>query len=209
MILDKDNITQALRGKLKGAKAHQIMSPMDRELTPSSNNIANLRNSSVLVLLELKDNQLFTVLTKRAAQLRNHPGQISFPGGACEEGETMIETAIREAKEEIGISTHSIEIVRELSPLYVPVSNYIIHPVVAWSKQNDYSINSPDELDELILFPISEFINKLHCQKEIIIDKLAVKVPAYTINEHIVWGATAMIISELIELLKDYFLSNR
>ncbi len=168
-------------------------------------NLNFARNSSVLILLFPDQSKISTVLIKRAEYPGVHSGQISFPGGKCEKTDSsIISTALREANEEIGITVSDIKIIGELTHLYIPRSNFIIYPVVSYTSEKPDFIVDKEEVNELILVDIDEFLNDNHIlMKEFITsNKMSVSAPYYKINEHAVWGATAMIISEFVEIIK-------
>jgi 8-oxo-dGTP pyrophosphatase MutT (NUDIX family) len=133
-----------------------------------------------------------------------HPGQISFPGGKVEKEDLSAEmTALREAREEVGIDSESIEILGKLSDLYVEVSKFSIQPFLAWADKKPEFLLSKGEVEELILFPLSEFVaNENISETELDTITGPLRVKYYPFDGKIIWGATAMILSELIEILK-------
>ena len=138
--------------------------------------------------------------------MKHHPGQISFPGGKVEKEDTSAEmTALREAREEVGIDPGAVEILGKLSELYLEVSQFSIQPFIAWSdKKPDFLVNS-GEVEELILFPLSDFVaNEAISEVELQTFTGPLLVKYYPHNGEIIWGATAMILSELIEILRNY-----
>lgn len=164
------------------------------------------RKSAVLILIYPKENSLHTVLTLRNTYKGVHSAQVSFPGGKSEPEDIDAEaTAIREAQEELNIQHKDIEILGRLSPLYIPPSNFLVKPIVAI--QNTLPNLSPDpiEVAKIIESPLSNFMgkDKLH--------PLTIKqantnmlVNAYKVNNHIIWGATAMMIKEFTEVLEKF-----
>jgi 8-oxo-dGTP pyrophosphatase MutT (NUDIX family) len=168
--------------------------------------IGEVKESAVLVLLFLKNNDLCLCLTRRNPNMKHHPGQISFPGGQCEEEESIItETALRELEEETGIDKTKVRIIGKLSDLYVHVSNFLIHPIVGYIDHEPKFKIDPFEVEELIFIPLQSFLGKNNITLvniEIVSGKL--KVPCYKINDWVIWGATAMIIAELTVLLAEF-----
>jgi len=136
--------------------------------------------------------------------MRNHPGQISFPGGKVEKEDVSAElTALREAREEVGLDHSGIEILGKLSDLYVEVSRFSIQPFLAWADQKPEFVVDFGEVEELILFPISDFVsNEIISETELETVTGPLRVKYYPFNGEFIWGATAMILSELIEILK-------
>ena len=137
--------------------------------------------------------------------MKHHPGQISFPGGKVEEYDSSAEmTALREAREEVGLDQNRIEILGKLSDLYVEVSRFSIQPFLAWADQKPDFVVDFGEVEELILFPISDFVsNEVISETELETVTGSLRVRYYPFNGGFIWGATAMILSELIEILKS------
>jgi 8-oxo-dGTP pyrophosphatase MutT (NUDIX family) len=197
-------LKETLREALPGQDAHSKMLPPGRRLKTFAEELSSVKQSSVLLLLFPEDDRLYICLTKRQPTMKHHPGQISFPGGKAEAEDVSAEvTALREAREEVGIDPDSVEILGKLSDLYVEVSQFSIQPFLAWTeKRPDFLINS-GEVEELILFPLNDLIKEeiiLETEMETVTGRLSVKY--YPYGKEIIWGATAMILSELIEILK-------
>lgn len=194
-----------LSGELPGNKAHQKLLPPGRILRVPETDRNLVTQSSVLVLLFPENGKLFTCLTKRPSTMKNHPGQISFPGGKVEqEDESAERTALREAQEEVGIRPSQIEILGKLSDFYLEVSRFTIQPFLAWCDSQPFFEANNNEVDELILFPISDFVvdeQIRETQLQTVTGMLRIKYFPY--EGHVVWGATAMILAELIEILKQ------
>ncbi|PKO20610.1 MAG: CoA pyrophosphatase [Chloroflexi bacterium HGW-Chloroflexi-1] len=133
---------------------------------------------------------------------RNHRGQISLPGGSMEPGETAAATALREAQEELGIDPASLELLGALSPLYIPPSDFYIYPVVAYAAERPGFTPNPEEVAEVIEAPLAHLLAADTCQVETWeVRGQPVRVPFYAVGPHKVWGATAMVLSELVTLL--------
>ncbi len=179
------------------------MVPPGRELTVNSRDIDLVRYSSVLLLLFPMNGQIYTCLIKRNAFMRHHPGQISLPGGQIEEGESPELTALREAQEEIGISPLDVQILGRLSELYVSVSRYTIFPYVGWiDHKPDFCLNK-DEAEKLLLLPVNRFQQETKIRQVVMSTSLGpIKVPCYFFDDEIIWGATAMILTEFLDLIR-------
>lgn len=134
--------------------------------------------------------------------MKYHPGQIALPGGRIEKGETALETAFRETFEEIGIPKEEIEILGTLSELYVEVSRFRIHPFVGWLKKKPEMIINSNEVDKAIFFPLKYF-TQLPDEIEIKTVKGKLKVPCIRFEGEIIWGATSMILAELVAILNE------
>ena len=200
----KTYLKEYLQGALPGINAHSKMLPPGRRLKTNANELSSVKMSSVLLLLFPEGEQLYICLTKRPHTMKHHPGQISFPGGKVEKDDTSAEmTALREAREEVGIDQHQIEILGKLSDLYVEVSQFSIQPFLAWADQKPEFLVDFGEVEKLILFPVSDFItNEIISEIELETVTGSLRVKYYPYDGEFIWGATAMILSELIEILK-------
>jgi len=201
MLFLAENIKNALLKNLPGETSHKKMLPPNRILKAASNKKSTLKQSSVLLLLFIENCELIACLIKRPSHMKHHAGQVALPGGRIEIGETAVETALRETYEEIGIQPNKVEILGSLSEFYVEVSRFQIQPFVGWlNKKPEFKIN-PNEVEKTILFPIKKFkapFNEI--ELETISGKL--KVPCIKFEGEIIWGATAMILSEFADILE-------
>ena len=163
------------------------------------------KTAGVLVLLYFKGTQSFIVLTRRTDLVEHHQAQISFPGGRQEEGETLEQTALRETCEELGISSSEIQILGPLTPLYIPPTNYCIYPLVARLQKLPQFKPSPYEVAEVLELPLRHLIDPHTRKKEIwTLRGKKVQVPFYYFKGHKIWGATAMVLAEFVEILKSF-----
>lgn len=179
------------------------MAPIPRIMTRPLQKTGQPRVGSVLVLFFCKNNTLFLLLTKRHNELQHHPGQISFPGGHQEDKESLLETALRETREEVGISSNAITILGRLESVYVPSSDFIIHPFVAWHEGTPAFKHNPQEVEDIINVQVCTLLDPKNREKEVEKkDPHFVTVPYFKIGNHKVWGATAMILSEFVERIK-------
>lgn len=176
----------------------------ERRLSPPPD---NAKKSAVLVpLIVGEDNSLHVVLTVRSDALRNHKGQISFPGGRLDDGESAVEGALREAHEEIGLESQFLDVAGILSSLYIPPSNSAVTPVVAMLRgQPAWNINT-GEVQEVLVQPIDNLLNEESIRiRTDVMPHLPVPVPTWEINHSIpLWGATAMMLNEFITLYNEY-----
>lgn len=162
------------------------------------------RKAGVILLLFPHQNEIWSVLTKRQVYEGNHSGQVSFPGGKVEpEDISLVSTALREAEEEIGINRNEIEILGSLTPLYIPVSGIVVFPSVGYINYKPDFNPDPHEVDYLIEFPLHLLFESVTKDSEMYEsgNRKGI-VPFFNISGNHVWGATAMILSELIEILK-------
>ena len=163
---------------------------------------ARLVLSAVLVPIFYKQGQYYILFTQRTQRVKEHKGQISFPGGAYQEGdETLINTALRECAEEIGLMAHQVEVLGELDDIVTETSGYIISPFVAlipWPYQ--FKVNG-EEAEEIIEVPISELLDKGCLRRETkIIDGQTVNSYFYHYQQRVIWGATAGILNEFLDI---------
>jgi 8-oxo-dGTP pyrophosphatase MutT (NUDIX family) len=202
----KTYLKDALQNELPGAEAHNKLLPPGRRLKSYDHELSSVKLSSVLVLVFPIEGKLYTCLTKRPSTMKFHAGQISFPGGKVEKDDASAEmTALREAWEEVGIEPSSIEVLGKLSDFYLEISRFSIQPFLAWTDQKpEFSLNY-HEVDELILFPLSDFVeNEIILETELQTYTGLLNIKYFPHEDRIIWGATAMILSELIEILKHY-----
>lgn len=201
MNIGKNHIKNALKNELPGSTAHYKLLPPGRILKAAPEDGCRIKHSSVLLLLYNDDKVLKVILIKRPGHMKHHAGQIALPGGRIEANETAEETALRETFEEIGIEAENIEILGQLSEFYVEVSRFQIHPVVGWLNTKPVVNINPSEVEKVICFPVLKFAPPYNSIKlETITGQL--DVPCIKYNGEIIWGATAMILSEFYEILQ-------
>lgn len=196
--------------ELPAELAHMKMAPKERlEALKNSNLEAkNPRIAAVMMLLYPKKDKTHLVLIVRNAYNGVHSSQIAFPGGKYENTDLDFrETALRETHEEIGVAPEKIEVIKDFTPMYIPPSNFLVHPFLGISNEELSFYPDIREVAAIIELPLSVFLSD-----EIIIEATLstsyandVLVPAFNIQNHIVWGATAMILSELRDVLKIGF----
>jgi len=164
---------------------------------------ASCARAGVLVLLYPRDDSLFLVLTKRSERLRYHQAQISFPGGRQEPGEDLVQTALRETSEELGVRMDSLRLLGILTPLYIPPSDTCIHPVVASLTERPEFVPAPEEVEEVIEVPLAHLRDPLNLHEEVwTIRGIPIRVPFYLYKGNKIWGATAMVLAEFLEILE-------
>lgn len=208
-MLTWDEIVKRFNYPLPGASAQWKMAPVGRSQVPvDASIIAGYRASAVLVPFIQRENEWHLVLTLRSTYEGVHSAQVSFPGGKFEEGEVHPEqVAVREAGEELGILPHEIEIVGRLSPLTIPVSKMLVQPVIARLSRTSPFLPDPREVSEVLEVPLAYLANRTNLKTvEVKAGKdQKMEVPAFDLGKSVIWGATAMMISELLELLNpDY-----
>jgi 8-oxo-dGTP pyrophosphatase MutT (NUDIX family) len=177
--------------------AWKRMVPQSRQMAPPTGKKNTVKPASVLILLYPINGELTFVLTRRSDTLPHHTGQISLPGGAREPGETNHQTALRETAEELQINVDAVELIGHLTPIYVSVSNYQIHPFVGYVSQPPQFEPDPVEVAEVLEMPLSMLLDEtIKVTETWILHGAEVAVPFYQVNEQTVWGATAIMLSE-------------
>ena len=160
--------------------------------------------SAVLILLYEENGVICFTLTERTQTVEHHRGQISLPGGARETDEKLSSTAIRETQEEIGIYAYDVDLIGALSPLFVPVTGFIINPFVGIINANFDPQPAPEEVETVISVPVNELLNDDNeLQEKRNLRGYDVNIPYFLLSGHKVWGATAMILSEFKTVLKE------
>ncbi|RUA16288.1 MAG: CoA pyrophosphatase [Clostridia bacterium] len=201
-------IREALAGPLPGLRGQALMAPGYRPLDQKSyeEGSKTCRRAAVLLLLYPLNDQLYTVLTERQRTLSSHPGQVSLPGGSRDGGETVTETAIREAYEEIGVNPETVEILGRLTHIYIRPSHFCIQIVVGYAANPPQWRPNPDEVECLLEVPLSRFFDPNLRRTEIIHrQERDWLVPYFAINDLQVWGATAMALGEFVTLLSENY----
>ncbi len=193
---------------LTGAVSHEKMSPPERlELLKNYDiNTFEPREAAVMMLLYPKDAVTHLVLIVRNAYQGVHSAQIGFPGGKVElTDRTLAHTALRETEEEIGISEANIQVIKAFSEVYIPPSNFRVYPFLGFSITPLVFVPDPREVFGIIELPLSDFMDDriLMTQKMSTSYMKEIVLPVFKIQDHIVWGATAMMLRELRDVLNS------
>lgn len=146
------------------------------------------------------------VLILRKTYKGVHSAQVGFPGGKLEAQDLSIQdAALRETYEEIGVSIQSIKVLREMTQVYIPPSNFFVQPYIGITQETPSFIKQDDEVEDIIEVPLIDFLDDTNIITESVSTsyKINVDVPAFKLNNHVVWGATAMMLSEIKDLLKE------
>jgi 8-oxo-dGTP pyrophosphatase MutT (NUDIX family) len=198
-----------LQQPLPGREAQLRMSSMVRLRELLGKRIPDdVRQSGVLLLLYPRGPLPGIVLMLRPDYKGVHGGQISLPGGKWEPTDINIaNTALREAQEEIGINPSDITILGNLTPLYIPPSNFLVNPIVGFQSKIPVFTPDPKEVAGIIEIGVEDLLEDANVlQKKIKLNLgITLKVPSYYINGHVIWGATAMILSEFRVILYEFY----
>jgi 8-oxo-dGTP pyrophosphatase MutT (NUDIX family) len=206
-----EQIREALNEPLPGIHAQLKMFPADRVSTPDSILAKDVKEAAVLIHLFPVEEEVFFILTIRNENLKVHAGQVSFPGGRKEErDEDLKETAVREAVEEVGLQRDSMEVLGALSKVFIPPTLYQVSPFVSYSRKKPLLQKEDREVSEILCVSVKDLLNDENVKEKLVdIDGRSVVIPYFELSDNVVWGATAIILSELKEImLKIYGLTS-
>ncbi|WP_418638792.1 NUDIX hydrolase [Winogradskyella sp.] len=196
--------------ELFGEDSHAKMSPPYRlELAEKMKKKSKAaKRAGVMALFYPNTNdETHLVLILRKTYKGVHSAQVGFPGGKYEDNDNndLMETAIRETEEEIGVSRTHIDVLKTMSPIYIPPSNFMVHPYIGISKEYLIFTKQDEEVEEIIEVKLADFLNDNSTITTTVPTSFdeQVDVPAFKFNGHIVWGATAMMLGEIKDLLKQ------
>lgn len=193
------------------AEASQFkMSPPYRAdlIKLQANRIKNARKSAVMALFYPNaEGETYLILILRKTYKGVHSAQVGFPGGKLEANETYQQAALRETEEEIGVKQVAITILKELTQLYIPPSNFYVIPFIGIVENTPKFVKEVAEVEALLEVNLDDFLNPKNITTKMVTtpNGLKVSVPAYNLKNQLVWGATAMMLSEVIDLLKASF----
>ncbi|CAL2061467.1 CoA pyrophosphatase [Tenacibaculum sp. 190524A05c] len=203
----KNQINQLKSNSLGGLKSQFKLVPELRiKISEEKIRKSNPRKAAVMALFypdESGDTQF--LLTKRASYNGTHSAQISFPGGKYDEvDDSMMETALRELEEEVGVLQNSVEIIRQLSDTYIPPSNFLVTPFMGFLEKKPEFIPN-EEVAELLEIGAKDLLDNSNVSSIVLETSYMkeIEVPCFKFSDHIVWGATAMMLSEIKDLLKE------
>ncbi|MGM0945573.1 MAG: NUDIX hydrolase [Bacteroidota bacterium] len=200
-------IKERIKNPLPGKNAQLKMSPQPVDerrfdlLTPKSH-----RKGAVLLMIYPEGNQAFFPLIKRPNYPGVHGGQIALPGGKMDPTDAdLIYTALREAEEEVAINPQKVTVLGSLTDLYIPASNFLVKPVIAFSEEIPDFVPEAREVQQILPTPLLSLFDKgILMRKKLIVNQgLELDTPYFEIQKEMVWGATAMILSEFLEILQS------
>ncbi len=200
-------LERLLKEDLPGAEAHYKMAPKHRPRFKLKHDTPP-RPGAVMILLYEEEGVIRFPLIQRSEYRGVHSGQIALPGGKAEDSDKdLIDTAIREANEELGINPNEIEVIGSLTSFFVAVSNFQILPVVAYARKFPRFIPDPREVAGVVNADLNMMIDP-HTTKEKAItpsEGITFDAPYYDLNGNVVWGATAMMLSEFVTLTRRIY----
>lgn len=193
---------------LPGHESQLKMSPKYRnELIEQQQELMKYsRKAAVMALFypDLKDTTML-ILILRKTYKGVHSAQVGFPGGKLDPEDPSLEfAALRETFEEVGVPIKDIEVLKPLTKIYIPPSNFTVYPFLGVTHKTPRFLKQDDEVEDLIEITLTDFINEAHVGTQRLMTSLEkeVEVPVFKLNGHTVWGATAMMLSEIKDLLK-------
>lgn len=200
----KSFLSEQLLADLPGKLAHEEAAPY-RKVDYDTLDLNTVKKSGVLILFYKKEEETHLVLIQRPIYNGTHSGQIAFPGGKVEESDKdIIHTALREANEEVGVVMDDVEVLGKLSDVYIPVSNFLVTPVVGVINYAPTFIPEFREVAEIVELRVGHLIQveTLRLNSIKLSNGLVMKVPTFEFNQKIIWGATALMLNELRYILK-------
>lgn len=198
----------ALSRPLPGLDAQLRMAPTPRVGWDPLKVPEGTRDGAALVLVYPHNDAYHLPLTVRGAELRNHTGQVSLPGGRVDDGESIEAAALREAEEEIGVARGSVLVLGRLTPLHIPVSNFLLHPVVGFVPARPVFNRAEWEVARIIEPALAQLSDPAAARREFrnrttAGETVQIDVPFFDIDGEKVWGATAMVLAEFCAILPD------
>lgn len=201
-----DQLRVRLQQPLPGAIAHQAMRAVPvGNILPNFTHKVPPRPGSVLILLYPDQEKIVFPLIQRPEYVGAHSGQVSLPGGKAEAGEDTITTALREGEEEIGINRNDVEILGCLSEFFVIPSNFLVTPVIGFAHSAPALKPDAIEVERILLADVNELVapNAIETKEILAAGKFTMRAPHFLVDGRVVWGATAMMLNEFREVLKD------
>ncbi|MDY2586738.1 NUDIX hydrolase [Winogradskyella aquimaris] len=195
--------------ELFGEQSHAKMSPPYRlELAKRMKEKAKNAKTAGVMALFYPDKRAEThlVLILRKTYKGVHSNQVGFPGGKYEDtDENLMVTALRETEEEVGVPRDTVNVIKTISPLYIPPSNFMVHPYLGLIDDTPKFIKQDEEVEDILEVQLMDFLDERNVITTNVPTSFNVRVdvPAFKLNGHIVWGATAMMLGEIKDLLKQ------
>jgi 8-oxo-dGTP pyrophosphatase MutT (NUDIX family) len=200
-------LREALGGPLPGVEAQLRMAPQPRVGWDPHALPEGLRDGAALVLVYPRDGVLHLPLTVRGASMRTHTGQVSLPGGGVDAGESIETAALRETAEEVGVPPGLVRLLGRLTPLHIPVSRFLLHPVVGVASGRPPFRPAEWEVARILEVPLPSLIGPASVQRRRRVREqdgqpVEIDVPFFDVDGEHVWGATAMVLAEFLAVLE-------
>ncbi len=201
-------IVKVTKMELPGEAVQFKMAPIERlqELKRIAREKDTAKRAGVISLFYPSENfETRLILILRKTYDGVHSAQVGFPGGKLEdEDETIQDAALRETEEEVGISRKTISVLKKLTEIYIPPSNFFVQPFLGITSESPKFVPHEEEVEALIEVALQDFMDDANIISQTLTTSYAtnIEVPAFKLNGHIVWGATAMMLNEVRELLK-------
>ncbi|MCL6217267.1 NUDIX hydrolase [Zunongwangia pacifica] len=204
----KNRISNLKKIELPGEAAHNKLAPSIRvkELKKIDFSVKKTNQAGVMAVFYPKNDQTYFVLILRKTYKGVHSNQIGFPGGRVEmEDRDLQETALRETEEEVGIPQEKIKVIRGLSKLYIPPSNFWVHPFVGILQETPVLIPQESEVEDILEVKLDDFLDENNFVTRNLSTSYMknIDVPAFLLNDQVVWGATGMMLGELRDMLRE------
>jgi len=200
-----EKLIDVLNDPLPGKEAHLQMFPPNRKTSLLEASDAAKQSAVLIILYPAENKKVYTLFIERPIYDGVHSGQIAFPGGRFEEEDQSLErTALREANEEIGILPENVTVLSALTPVYISPSNFLVTPYLAYTPSlGNLSLNKR-EVEKVVYVSLADLIDEsiITIKKVNHSSGLKIETPCFDINGTIIWGATAMMLSELKAILK-------
>lgn len=199
----ESQIRTALASPLPGSTAHLTLSPRPRKGWHPDRVRPGAKRAAGLILLYPRSETPHLLLTVRAGGLQQHGGQVSLPGGKVDQAETIRVAALREAAEEVGVEPGQVRVLGSLSTLYIPVSDFALHPVVGVADRRPVFRPDTTEVRRILEISLARLLAPSGAPRRGAIsrDGEQIQVPYFELSGERVWGATAMVLAELLTLL--------
>lgn len=200
-------VNTALSHPLPGEAAQLRLAPSQRvSLKAYQEYLPQARRAAVLALFENRNDEAQLIVTRRRDYHGVHSGQISLPGGKREKfDQDYLATALRETREEIGVGSEQVEIAGALSELYIPPSNFLVYPYLGFATESLRLIPEEAEVKTIHHVPLSRLLEKGSLKTTTVKARQnsSLKAPAFVVDDLVIWGATAMIISEIVAMIEN------
>ena len=192
----------ARAGQLPGPDAQVRMAPIPRQGWRPGIGPSEARSAAGLLLVFPDQGEAILLLTKRSSTLPQHRGQVSLPGGAVDPGETLEAAALREAHEEVGLDPSTVTIVGRLTPIHIPVSGFLLHPIIGTTAGRPGVRIASGEVDRITDVPVAELADPARRHRTTRVrDGIEFDMPFFDVGGEQVWGATAMVLAEFVAML--------